>query len=228
MTAPALNENISNVRIREINPNSLTVRELAGTPGFLAVSVGNPNYTPERLEQLLLWTSGLFSNAAIVVGDHLQRHNLSGPNAEQKALDLGRPIISTIQEIIRAKSLANCTIVRSKELFESPEFLTLYAEIRDYFENDSGFKHQILRDASAYVSRRKIRVTDYVFDVEVAMRRSINYIIEELAYFALLVRRGFATQAYYGRNLTVLKRLSNGELHSPVPELNQQVCVDVS
>lgn len=135
--------------------------------------------------------------------------------------------LERIGEIIRPLESKSITVVSSRDLILRPRFGEVHELLRRHFEQDGAFRAVLAADVEDYIARKKRRREFRGAHTEAA-RHSIDYILEELAIFALLVEDGVSVQIYPGQHLKVLVELANKRLFTPVASLNRLVCIDVS
>lgn len=217
------------VRIRNIDPATVRPEDIFGQKAFIGISTIPPPSMP-GLRRLVEWAHTRFRGLQLVLGDHLNRHNLmcegsiSLDEAGERAFEAGAPLRASIAAMLSVVA-PRCHLLSSLEVFQSTAFLPVLKQIEGHFETDTAFRNLILLDVEAYEARR-IRRGEEV--IATHRRHSIDYMLEELAMFALLVDGGALINLYAGSHSGVVRALANHEVQAPVPALARQVCVQLS
>lgn len=221
------------VKIAHIHPASETIESVSGRGGFLGVSVSNPIMATEKIEFLLRWAGSRFPRLGVLVGDFIERHNLlietvgDMAAAERLAEMRSIPVIQAFERARAGLSDVCFEIITAKSIFDSIRFRDVHSTIVSHFKQNLDFNVTVLADVNRYISRCEKR-GQFVGNREFCIQNCVNYVLEELAIFAILVEQGLSVQLYPGRHLQTLSKLSNRHIVSPVFGLNELVCVDLS
>ncbi|MBP6507671.1 MAG: tRNA-dependent cyclodipeptide synthase [Opitutaceae bacterium] len=200
---------------------------------FLGISIANPAISAPSLEALLDWADGRFRVLNILVGDYIERHNYlweksdDPPGAIALAMAKAAPVQTTIADVLRRRPGSAIKVIDSRDLILDSRFGAIYAQAASHFEQTPEFRETVLDDIERYISRRRKHGQSRL-PYERLIRHSVDYVLEEIAMFSMLVESGLSVQLYPGRHLRVLTDLASGQLPSPVPGLNNLVCVDLS
>lgn len=172
------------------------------------------------LTKYLPWIASRSGNNAIVVGDYLERHNISVFNgismeeAAKKAITKGEKINTTIDQVISNHELEHAfERLCIREIIESDEFQDIHDEVMRYKANDALFNEDLIEQVFIMLdnsNRAKfIRNQLVENDVETLQR----YIVEELSFYLYMYQKGYYVEIYPGRDMHVLRRLANDVYH---------------
>jgi tRNA-dependent cyclodipeptide synthase len=215
------------VRVLAIHPSGLLIRDVPRVSAILGVSLANPTFASPSLPPLLDWAALHFDKLVILLGDYLERHNItiSDPAAAaDAAMEKGRKLRSYIEDCISQFSPGQFVLESAYDLAHEASFTGAYTLLKKHFETDHDFKETVMADVDAYLSRKPLM--DHKTKEE-SVRRSIAYILEELVLFSQLIDRGHRVQVYPGRHLRIFRSLASKELITPLKGLNSLICIDV-
>jgi tRNA-dependent cyclodipeptide synthase len=174
-----------------------------------------------------------FRPAKLLVGDYIERYNLlaeSGGNLEKAgklAMLRAEPIKKIIACILGATANCNSMMISSEGIVSSPLFREFLESLQRQFQQETAFRDVVLEDVNDYVRRMETRGKALRFRAEIT-DPMVSYILEELAVFSALAKQGLSVQIYPGRHLKVLIKLAEKRINSPVLELNNLKCIELS
>lgn len=187
---------------------------------FFGISLENSNFFRPRLAASLTWINNNFDHCSILVGDSIHRitlqikHDIKKEQALKKALHLGTEFIdhelATIETL-----LTDCSFdfVLCSEIQNHPEYQIYHEQLLNVFSQNIRFAQSIKKFANAFVGYEMTIAPD---KYEKFINMSCQYLLEELAIFACLVKKGIPVMIYPG-SINTLVEIANGE-HSDVPD----------
>lgn len=193
----------------------------------LMISVGQPYHEGQKLRAVVDWINRNPSirEVQVSVNDLLQRHNhiAAGIDPQRAAAMAALEGTAWIErnETILADLRASHTVTRWDEWLDRPEFEPTRDAIVQYGETDAGFSAALDADAQA-LSERKRKRGEPVADFDRLVSHSRDYVIEELAVFALQARSVPAAEVYPGSNLASAQYLVGKNLPEPLAPLSER------
>jgi tRNA-dependent cyclodipeptide synthase len=172
----------------------------------LMISVGQPYHEGAKLKAVVDWINrnpGI-KEVHVSVNDLLQRHNyLADGIPEQQASGLalaeGTLWIERNEEILGAIN-ANTQITRWEDWYNHPGFPQIQKGLREYEGADILFENALDADVNKLVER-KLKRGENLSNIDKWIAHSRDYLIEELAVFALQCQELPASEVYPGSNL---------------------------
>jgi len=210
-----------------IHPSGLSLEDIPTSSAILGVSLANPTFAGPSLPPLLDWATLHFGEVVILFGDYLERHNVPSADptvAASAAMQKANHLRAYIERCVSRFPSGRFSFQSAYDLMRQELFAKAYTTLIQHYEADSPFQETVLSDVNEYIER-KPRVLGTEKDEMV--RRSVAYILEELALFSLLTEQGHRVQIYPGRHLRVFTALASQRLHTPLTGLNQLICIDV-
>jgi tRNA-dependent cyclodipeptide synthase len=170
----------------------------------LMISVGQDYHEGEKLKALVEWINKnpSIQSVHVSINDYLQRHNLLGDQyskeeASRISLGAGKQWRKRNEEIL-SRIEPRVYFTRWKTWLEKPEFKQAHDAILRIFKRDKKFQECIYQDAMAYIKRRK----DLDLNIfHTMIFHCTDYLLEELAVFALQCHTLPSAEIYPGRNL---------------------------
>lgn len=215
------------VQVLAIHPNGLHFEDIPTSSAILGISLSNPTFAGPSLPPFLDWATLHFGEVVILFGDYLERHNvpsadpaLAASAAMQKAIHLRDYIERCVSRFPRGRF----SFQSAHDIMCQEPFAKAYSSLVQHFEADFPFKETVMSDVDKYIQRKQ-RIPGATKDELV--RRSVAYILEELALFSLLADQGYRVQIYPGRHLRVFTALATQQLVSPLAGLNKLICIDL-
>jgi tRNA-dependent cyclodipeptide synthase len=187
---------------------SVRVKNGAGWRSFkrvrLMISVGQEYHEGGKLQAVADWINRnkTIEEVHISVNDFLQRHNyyangFSEQQADAIALSEGALWLERNEEIISSIK-SNLLITRWNDWFAKPEYQAARQELEIYGLQNPDFTATVRQDATIHANRKFSRGETVP---PTFTQHSINYLLEELAVFALQTQKLPAAEVYQGSNL---------------------------
>lgn len=201
----------------------------------LGISISNPNFWGERLRAVLEWINANFSECHMVLGGYLYRHNdiifsdhdtsldeLSRRRDEQY-LESNERYISEYSHIVK--------ISRSEDFIVQGRYHGIYKEFKqslDRLYNTSDKFRQLTRDtAESFLDRSKKRGRLSSLPREAAVIHSVEFILEELSIYCVLIDQKWPVEVYPGPELPVLRACLNDEIPEAPDPLTQRINIQI-
>ena len=218
-------------KILDIQP-AFSEKNLSNLGYFcVGVSMNNANYFGNRLQPFVEWLEQKSDNTIIVIGDYLHRfnekifNNVTDDEAIRKGLALGQLFIKKLNE---CKIQANkFEIIHWETLINDVEIIEEYKKICHFFITNLLFRDEILASCDDFVFRQVEKGNNIGVSYEEAIKLSSNYILEEMAVFGILAKRGYKVQVYPGTQLSIFKALGNGVFPEVDAGLKHGIFVDL-
>ncbi len=155
--------------------------DFAGKTCVLAISVGQDYHEDQYLYSAihLLNESG-FAHCKVVVADTLQRHNVDAAStAEALALSIsaGQKWLQRNAPALSALTM-DVTITRWIDELSDPKYSEWRRKIEQHFDESEGFRTAVQSTIQVFIDRLKIR--DPFADTDLAAKKCLEYIIEEI------------------------------------------------
>jgi tRNA-dependent cyclodipeptide synthase len=216
------------VRVRSVDPSTLPMEQIYRARAFIGVS-STPPPGMAGLRKLVAWADQRFPDTQLVLGDHLDQYNIASEHvslrqAEKQAIAQSARLRAAIASML-AEVAPRCHMTSSAELRQRKEFSSTLAKVSAHFDQHEEFRQAVLKDVEAFELRQARRGEPAS---TVRHKYHIDYVLEELAMFAVMVEDGYPIHLYAGTHLTVLRAMANRCLAAPVPALAAQVCVELS
>jgi len=197
--------------------------------GFMGVSQGKPYFSKDNIEAYFRFALGHFDKFLLIVDDWLAQHNyaafrgLSDEQALQKARFEGQKNIRAFESVKRKLQQENYEVDRIRiaslsELIDE-QVRQRIEIIERHYQQDPKFR----KDARAWLwkyIKNEARESGLQGEaLEVAVDRSIKYLIQELALLNTMPERGYQVETYPGSN-SVQKNIFEGKYTELGRELN--------
>ncbi len=167
----------------------------------LGISMGNPNFTGERLGGILDWVQANGKTLTLQVTDSLNHHNNGGNRDAARAL--GDAWLADNAPVL---ARVNYTLVRWYDLTGHPDFALNKARVHILYENHQPFAHAVNDYANRFATRRPGRDP----------AASIAFVLEEAAGYAS-VWRGEPHIRLYPSKPEQWWNLAKANLAAPTP-----------
>ena len=167
------------------------------------------------LQEYIPWMLDITENILVVIGDYLERHNISFFNcismedAWEKARVKGNKIINTINSLIpKGRSNRNIVVKSSAEFIQESQCQQIIRKLQFYIDDNSAFREDIVTQ-----TRRMLENTNRMPDGEQIVSNSVlnrlcKYMLEEIALYLLLYQRGFQIELYPGKDMKILQKIA--------------------
>jgi tRNA-dependent cyclodipeptide synthase len=222
------------VKIKAIHPAIQAASEKFPAQCFLGVSMSNPFFHGKHLAKTLKWIDDNFQECLIVIADHLHRFNeytfsgKNGADAEEDCEQMGNEIHERIKSLTSSLSPNKFTITHWLPLTQSNEFTEDSKIINSYFNNNDKFKQSIRNSCKDFIAKQKSRGYHIFINEDDAIHKSQNYLLEEMAVFSDLIRKGYQVQVYPGTQLAVLKELADNKFPDINSPLKNGIYIDLT
>jgi tRNA-dependent cyclodipeptide synthase len=222
------------INIKDIQPEIYSLGKYLPRKCFLGISLSNPFFHGKHLSRILKWVDYNFEDCLIIIADHLHRFNeyiftgSDSDTANRECSQMGESIHKSIEELIKQIGESKFKILHWLEFVNTPEFRINHEKINTYFNQDAKFKKSVLRSCELFIDKQlKKRYQIYVTR-EIAIKKSCEYILEELAVFSILIERGYFIQVYPGTQLEVLKEIANNSFPNLDSSLKKAIYIDLT
>lgn len=197
------------------------------TPCAFVISVGNNGPDFDALCAGWDWTEAAFDKCAILLGDSLQRLTIEATEAKSPA-DADREAAARAAIVAERFALArpHAPIMRMSDVARDRAFDPWLARFGRLFHSMAGFRDMIDSDARAFCERQR-RHGRLRTPFDVALALSVQYLLEEVAIYAVLAEKGWLAETYLGSELEVLAGFMRGEFPGIAPALEQRTHISL-
>ncbi|HEX4078297.1 MAG TPA: tRNA-dependent cyclodipeptide synthase [Rhizomicrobium sp.] len=193
----------------------------------LMISVGQPYHEGEKLRAVVDWINRNPSirEVQVSVNDLLQRHNHIAAGIDPQRANAVSSLEGTAwierNEATLSELRVPHSFTRWDEWLDRPEFDPAREAIIRLSETDAGFAAALDTDAHALAERKRNR-GEALNDYNRHVSHSRDYVIEELAVFALQAQSKPAAEVYPGSNLASAQYLVGKKLPEPLAPLSER------
>jgi len=180
--------------------------------GFLGLSLGYPLFN-NNISEVIDTADKQFHNFLLIVGDYLYRHNYQwyyGVN-ENRAITIARSrgdkMLKKIRKKLAEPTLCNFNVIRWEELTKRKSFTEFHQEVNRAVRHNIELGDVFKQCAAEFVDYRE-KLGTVILDRNRAIELSTNFLIEEIAVFAMLAEEGWIYDTYPGRQLPIFELLS--------------------
>lgn len=222
------------VKTKDIQPKKYKKQIRFPKKCFLGISLSNPFFHGIHLLEVLKWIDLNFDECKIVIADHLHRFNayiFNGSDNEEanKECDkMGGDIHNKIQDLLGNFDASKFAIKHWLDLSEQKNAIDNHNNIRSYFESNKNFKMSVINSSKKFIAKQINRGYQIHIPEDEAVKKSTDYILEELAVFAMLIDQGYSVQVYPGKQLKVLKDIANNHFPHFNTSLKNGIYIDLS
>lgn len=162
----------------------------------LQISVGNPKHEAEKFFALTEWAAARFNKVILIVSDTLQRHNISyyknidADQAYALSLKMGDYWLAKNKKSIDI--LPNKIVTRWDDWITNPSYESIRNLLQAEYDKGAHLREAIDQKAIEFSSRQAGHNSPAITSV------SVQYILEELAAFALMFDHNRAIDIYPG------------------------------
>lgn len=185
---------------------------------FIGLSLKNRMANRRCLEELIPWVRERAGRVLVVVGDYPHRHNLMAlrglpaDEALSKAMRDGRRTLRAARSVVSARcSGGGVTVCSASELIETASCRTILRTLETYYEAGGQFVHDVLSAAMRYARRAAGPAR---FEMDEALPRLKQYLLEEIAMFLHLSSTGFDVEVYPGPDLGLMQAIAQASYDS--------------
>lgn len=177
---------------------------------FLGISIDAPFIGGKHVERVLQWIDLNFEECIIIIGDdvHLYNEFIFG-NSEQEAKNrckkLGEFAENKLKEGLRKLNQNKFKIQHWNRYTDSTEFISLNKSYKKLFTEDNIFHSSIISCAKSYLKKQREKGNYPIVSEDDANWHSVEYIIEEMTVFSILINKGYSTLVYPGTILQIFK-----------------------
>lgn len=220
------------VRIENVTPSDKKLKLSERKRCVLGVSMSNPVFWRSSLGTMLAWMDNNFDSSLVLVGDYLQRFNeqISNGNesglAIEAAMQKGDLFQEKLNQYLPKLNAENFQIARWKPLYDSADFRKHKTVLDEIYNSNLEVKQSIDETAKFFVSQKQDKVDFKVSEAE-AIRLSVEYLLEEMAVFSILIDQGWDVVLYPGAQLPLLMEIAKGEFQGVPNSLNKGVYVEL-
>jgi len=227
------------------NPGSAVVKIVKTTPGisqeklfsfrkcYIGISLDNPVFYNRSLLAILSWSTAMFEQSLIVLGDYLRRYNeyifngLKEADAERASYQEGEEYLSKTKEIFDRFSEPALVMTRWNDCLQTKEFEQSKQILDNLYSTDDSFRASVQRDAFAFIKRQKKQNKKLAVTMEEAIAVSSQYLLEEIAVFSALSEQGWNVELYPGPELAVLVDIAKGSYSNVPAGLKKRINVEL-
>lgn len=195
------------------------------------VSIGNGSCMGDRFRCLCEWARERFGSFEVSLGDTLIAHNyrtvghpklgvLEPAAAFEEARADGDRWIESNSTTLKDGLPVGCRVVRWDNWKSHAKFEPTLAAIREGTTTDTAFDHSVRQDIAQYLARRKVEMASMS---ATAVSELTEYILEELAVYAIQAMERPTVNLYPGSPLTTLLNIRKFE-SLPLALRNREYC----
>lgn len=212
--------------VSNVIPNTARKKLNQNEHCFLGVSLENKKFSMPRLIATVDWIANHYKRCTVFIADSIHQYTLQihrgigERRARTKALLLGREFIDKSSGIFeRHADTCHIDTICASEIENSDEYYKNLKRIEDLVAQDSRFALSVKACADDFTLRHIERNAD---NFENFVELSRQYLIEELALTACLVKYGLSIMIYPGSLATIFGEIANA-IYLEVPESLQQI-----
>ncbi len=172
------------------------------------VSIESPNWRGEKLEAILDFASKRFRRIRIDVTDALYRHKLMAAKIEEEAAFCGAQALGSLWLSQHIDLIDACPvekeIIRWEEWYEHDAYRNTLESFKHAFKNNVFFHDAVREDAETFCRRQNRLITGEM------LRRSIDFLIEEVAVLSLQAMETKSVRLYPGEELACMQVVRRG------------------
>ena len=189
------------------------------TPTYLAISLGNPYYTKERISHYLSWAEVQSPKFGFLIGDQLFQYtlgvfqNLNMSQAHIRACSIGDNMAVMLHKIIlahRGLRPLDIRVIRWKDLASTPEYNKFYRTAIAAYSDNSKFR-QAVRDQIVLNLGNRIashNASPHSRNQNAATEFLDRYILEEIAGLITISECfGYPQELYPGKDLAIMENI---------------------
>lgn len=196
-------------------------------------SFSNPFFYGSRLTAMLHFLKAHFAKIIIITPGLLYRHNYTSIEhasedvTTQLALNLEEKYINEVlslnQDILSSPKFEQ---IKWHDYFYLPEYQTRLQEIQEFYDSHKTFKAELDQIAMLFVHKRFITSSPKNCPktqnfIDRAVASSIQFLLEEIAFFAYSVECGHPLKIYPGKTIPLLTHIH--EHYPDAPEMLKRV-----
>jgi tRNA-dependent cyclodipeptide synthase len=191
----------------------------------LGVSLDNEEFYGKNLNGILTWIENRYEECLIFVGDCLYAYTLqifSPMDAVAVEQAVAKSAKTFRDQVIAftSNSKTRFKMVSLAELSHRPEFQTAKTLIEKLYEGNEQFHSSVKKTATDYI-QRKSKNGRLTMNSEKAVLLSVQYLLDEIAFYYMLVSDGWLLEVYPGSEIPVLREIIQGKIQN-VPEILKQ------
>jgi len=218
-------------RTGKIYPSNLNSKELEKYKHcILGFSVENDKFIGEKLKSIIDFINSRFNKCTIIIGDSIHRLNLriqdpslSEEHAFYKAQKAAQSCIDTTSHLFfNNKNTCKFEFLGTSAYQGTQEYTQFYSALVELRRLDSKFNKSIHHFAQFYLTRCGGRAQN-----ELTLDLASQYLIEELAVFACMVKQLDTNMFLYPGVLSTMAEISEGLYPNAPKELKETVTVEL-
>lgn len=222
------------VKVRDIQPEIYSGENNLPRKCFLGISLSNPFFQGKHLPKVLKWIDNNFDECNIIIADHLHRfneyifNNKTDEDASKECVEMGKQIHENLKELIKQIQGTKFKIYHWLDYFKTQEFKEHLEKIILYFKSNPDFKNSVVNSSNQFIDKQLKRGYRIHVTREEAIKKSSEYILEEMAVFDILIQKDYLVQVYPGSQLNVLKEIANNKFPDFNTNLKNGIYIDLS
>lgn len=207
------------VSIRNITPKEERQNLKNYKKCFLGLSLGNENFKGNRLKAILSYIDRNFDECNVLLADYIYRNtlqiqeNILETAALKKALKEGSEVEKELLKLTSGKK-AKFIITKCSNLLKENTYYKYLNEFKFLYSNNIHFRTSVLDFSEKFLKRNQF-ITKKDRDL------SKNYLIEELAFAACIIEKGYSILFYPG-DIQIFKDISNHNIEN-IPKLYEHL-----
>lgn len=208
-----------------IFPKTRSAEALESKSCIYSVSLSTDEVRYQRMLRGYEWAIEHFVEVNVYLGDGMLLENTftilgSKPTAVRlQARGLAEMAIKDLKAIARPSKLS-----AASTLAALPMFTAKLIDVTTSCAKNEDFAASVMADARSFVERQAKR-SRLGIDTEHAISLARQYVLFEIAVYAVLASEGYLVDVYAGsEELPTLQKFMNGEL-TGLPELAQRTCI---
>jgi len=162
----------------------------------LQISLGNPKQDGVKMFAMTEWAAARFDKVIFIVSDTLQRHNLALRHGISLEDAHGLALMQGHEWMVRNKAAIDIAPRRVVTVWDEwlsrPDFAATRQEINALYEQNAALREAVVDKARQFSARHHPQYAESGLDT------SIEYVLEELAAFAIMFKETPAADFYAG------------------------------
>lgn len=198
---------------------------------FLGVSLENSNFRTEKLEGIVEWITRRFSNCTVLIGDSIHRLTLQSTrrfdqeSSLGKALEIGREFVAKNKFVFENYcSKTSFTFQTCQAIQQSNRYEYFHKALLELADKNLEFYRSVRKFAENYHRNTTNEIDPSTLDIRI--RTSVRYFLEEFAIFACLREQGHQVMIYPG-TFSTLSEIASGLHHDAPDELKELTVVSL-
>ena len=217
LLASSAPRNRNRVEIQKIYPAKPKNNLLNENNAVLGISLGSPATVGNKVLAIFdfLYRQGL-NNITLFIGDGLYQYTamLKHQCDQDEAIKIGQQEAQQLIQYYQTELITDTTpyqlnVLLSSELIKGDECQCIIKNLWQLYRENKTFNQSVANFADFYLTRQLLTGIDNT--PEDAYKYAYSYLIDELAIFAILNKRGFNTLVYPGAIRTICEIITMDE-----------------